>query len=86
MDFNRLPTVCTAGLLTMTHLLTVLNGFSTFISGVVVSPGILSCFICQGDFISINDFVSPISYPLGSVVIVMCHDDHRRSKVFMSCP
>ena len=50
-----------------------------------------SCFVCQGYFVSINDFVqrldfvSPVSCPRGSMVVVTYHVDHRRWKVFMSC-
>ena len=28
------------------------------------------------------EFVGPVSCPSSSVVVVMCHDDHRRWKVF----
>ena len=28
-------------------------------------------------------FVSPISCPLGSVVVMICHDDHQKVKGFL---
>ena len=30
-----------------------------------------------------GEFISPISYPLGSAVVVMCHDDHQKMKGFL---
>ena len=30
-----------------------------------------------------DEFVSPISCPPGSMVVVMCHDDHQKMKGFL---
>ena len=44
---------------------------------------------CQGGRVYLmssskeGEFISPISHPLGSVVVVMCHDDHQKMKGFL---
>ena len=44
---------------------------------------------CQGGRVYLTrsskkrEFVGPINYPLGSVVVMACHDDHQKMKGFL---